>query len=156
MRDAGVVDEHVETAELVPDALRGGGDGGLIRDVELERAGIRSDALRGRLAMLEVARPDEHGEAVRREILRDLKTDSFVGPGHQGDGFVVHSYLLCCILNARASRWRSRARAAHLLGRDAGHLAEAIIREILCLSFFDRLQNETGDEFGLVAISVIG
>ena len=44
--------------------------------------------------MPEVARPDEHGEAVRREILRDLKTDSFVGPGDQGDGFVLHSNLL--------------------------------------------------------------
>ena len=47
--------------------------------------------------MLEVARPDEHGEAVRREILRYLKTDSFVGPGDQGDGFVLHSNLLFCI-----------------------------------------------------------
>jgi hypothetical protein len=43
-----------------------------------------------------------------------------------------------------------------LLGRDPGHLAEAIIREILSLPFFDRLQNEAGDEFGLVAIGVIG
>src|SRR6266446_1822477 len=57
--------------------------------------------------------------------------------------------------NAQASRWRSRACAAHLLGRDPGHLAEAIIREILSLPFFDRLQNEAGDEFGLVAIGVI-
>ena len=97
MRDARVVHEHVETAELVPNALCRSGDGGLIRDVELEGAGIRSDALRGRFPMLEVARPDEHGEAVRREILRDLKTDSFVGPGDQGDGFVLHSNLLFCI-----------------------------------------------------------
>jgi hypothetical protein len=29
-------------------------------------------------------------EAVRYQILRDLKTDSFIGPGDQGDGFVVH------------------------------------------------------------------
>ena len=52
-----------------------------IRDVELEcaGAGIRSHTLRGRLPMVEVTRPDEHGEAVRREILRDLKTDSFIG-----------------------------------------------------------------------------
>jgi hypothetical protein len=28
-----------------------------------------------------------------REILRDLTTDSFVGPGDQGDGFVLHSNL---------------------------------------------------------------
>jgi hypothetical protein len=83
-----------ESAELVPDALCRGGDGGLVRDVELEGTGIRSDALRGRLPMLEVARPDEHGGTVRREILRDLKTDSFVSPRDQGDGLVVHSNLL--------------------------------------------------------------
>src|SRR6266849_7386192 len=70
MRDARVVHQHVETAELVPDALCRGGDGGLIRDVELEGAGIRSDALRGRLPILDVARPYKHGEAARREILR--------------------------------------------------------------------------------------
>jgi hypothetical protein len=100
MRDARVVHEQVETAELLSEALCGGGNGGLIRDVELEGAGIRSDALRGRLPMFEVARPDEHGEAARREILRDLKTDAFVGPGDQGDG-VVHAFLFslngCCV-----------------------------------------------------------
>src|SRR5260370_36319778 len=42
-----------------------------------------------------------------------------------------------------------------LLGRDPGHLAEGIIREILSLPFFDRLQNEAGYEFGLVAVGVI-
>ena len=93
MRDGRVVHQDVETAELVPDALCRGGDGGPIRDVELERASIRSDALRGRLPRPEVARPDEHGEAVRREILGDLKTDSFVGPGNQGDGFVLHGSM---------------------------------------------------------------
>jgi hypothetical protein len=97
MRDARVVHEHVETAELVPDALCRGGNGGLIRDVELKGAGIRSDALRGRLPMLEAARPDEHDEVVRREFLRDLKTDSFVGSCDQGDGFVLHSNLPFCI-----------------------------------------------------------
>src|SRR5262249_11686126 len=92
MRDACVVHEHVETAELVSDALCRIGYGGVIRNVELEGASIRSDALRGRLPMLEAARPDEHGEGVPREILRDLKTDSFVGPGDQGDGFVLHHH----------------------------------------------------------------
>jgi hypothetical protein len=28
------------------------------------------------------------------EILCDLKTDSLISPGDQGDGFVLHSYLL--------------------------------------------------------------
>ena len=43
-----------------------------------------------------------------------------------------------------------------LLGRGPAHFAEPIIREVLGLPFFDGLQNETGDEFGLVAIGVIG
>jgi hypothetical protein len=43
--------------------------------------------------MLEVARPDEHGEAMGREILPGLTTDSFVSPGDQGNGFVLHSNL---------------------------------------------------------------
>src|SRR5712692_7217767 len=45
---------------------------------------------------------------------------------------------------------------ASLLGRDPGHFAKTIIREILSLPFFDSLQNEAGDEFGLVAFGVIG
>lgn len=53
-------------------------NGGLIRDIELEGASARSDVPRGRLPAFEVARPDEHGEAVRPEILGDLKTDPFV------------------------------------------------------------------------------
>ncbi len=31
---------------------------------------------------------------MRHEILSDLKTDSFVSPGDQGDGFVLHTNLL--------------------------------------------------------------
>lgn len=70
MRNARVVHQHVETAKLVAYARRRGGDGALIGDVELDGTRVRPDALRGRLPILEVARPDEHGEAVRREILR--------------------------------------------------------------------------------------
>ena len=40
-----------------------------------------------------VSRPDEHGEAVGREVLRDLEADSFVGPGDEGDGLVLHRGL---------------------------------------------------------------
>src|SRR6185437_8868447 len=83
LRDAGVVDEHVETPEFFPDALGCGGDGGLIRNVELDGAGVRS--------VLDVARTHKHGEALRREIFRDLKTDSFVGPCDEGDAFLLHS-----------------------------------------------------------------
>ena len=42
------------------------------------------------------------------------------------------------------------------LGRAPCHFAEAIIRKILSLPFFDSLQNEAGDEFGPVTIGVIG
>jgi hypothetical protein len=97
MRDPGVVYEHVETTELFPDVLGRSGDRGLIRNVELDGACIRSDALRGGLPMFEVARPDEHCEAMCREVLRDLKTDSFITPGDEGDRFVLHSNLLLAI-----------------------------------------------------------
>jgi hypothetical protein len=39
------------------------------------------------LAALEIARPDQHSEGVYREIPCDLKTDSLISPGDQGDGF---------------------------------------------------------------------
>jgi hypothetical protein len=44
--------------------------------------------------MLEVARSDQLGEAARRQILRYLKTDSFVGPSDQGGRVVLHCDLL--------------------------------------------------------------
>ena len=120
----------------------------------LEDAGIRSDTFRGRLPMLKVARPNEHGEAVRREILCDLKADSFVSPDDQGDGFVPHSNLLFAF-EVRVPQDGDPAHARRILGPDPGHFAKTIIREILRLPFFDRLQNEAGDEFGLVAVGVI-
>src|SRR5579871_4536698 len=42
----------------------------------------------------EIARPDQHSEALRHEFLRDLKSDSLIAPGYQGDAFVSHSSLL--------------------------------------------------------------
>ena len=41
------------------------------------------------------------------------------------------------------------------LGCDSGHFAKTIIREILGLAFFYSLQNEAGDEFGLVTLGVM-
>ena len=58
---------------------------------------------------LQIAKDLEHGEAARREILRYLKTDSFVGPRDQGDGVVLHSNLLFCI-----DVWHGRV--GHMLG----------------------------------------
>ena len=43
-----------------------------------------------------------------------------------------------------------------LLSRDPGHFAEPIIREVLRLTFFDRLQHKTGHELRLIALGVIG
>src|SRR5580704_8541164 len=41
------------------------------------------------------------------------------------------------------------------LDRDPSHFAKTIIREILGLTFFNCLQNEAGDEFGLVTLGVM-
>jgi len=116
VRDACVIHEDVETTEFVPNALGSGGDGGLIYYVKSKRAGIWPHALRGRLTMLDVSRPDDHGEAARREILRYLKTDSFISPCDQGDGFVVQrkiflgpEYEVLFIFTIRIMRAQARA-----------------------------------------------
>src|SRR5262249_2023812 len=49
----------------------------------------------------------------------------------------------------------ARPGAAPLSG-DSRHFAKAIVCEILSLPVFDRLQNQAGDEFGLIAVAVIG
>jgi hypothetical protein len=92
MRDGRVVDKQVKAAKLDPDALRYCGDGGLIGDIELEGTGIRSDAFGCLFTTLEVSRSDEHSVAVSREFPGDLKTDPLVGPGDEGDGFVLHNH----------------------------------------------------------------
>jgi hypothetical protein len=65
----------------------------VIRDVELNRPGICSQTLRSQFAMTEIARAHEHGEALGCEIFRNLKTDSLVGSGHEGDGSIQHGNL---------------------------------------------------------------
>jgi hypothetical protein len=97
IRDGCVLDEQIEAAKLAANALRRGGDRSLIRHVELERAGVRPNLLGRSLAALGIARPDQHSEAVCHEILCDLKTDSLIGAGDEGDGFVLHSHLQLCI-----------------------------------------------------------
>jgi hypothetical protein len=56
--------------------------------------GIRPNLAGRSLTAFEVARSDQHNEAVFHELLCDLKTDSLIGPGDQCDGFVRHSNLL--------------------------------------------------------------
>lgn len=75
----------VEATEFGPNAIRARGNGCLIRYVELDGASIRSDALGRHLAEFEVARADQDGQAAGREVFRNLQTDSFVRPGHEGD-----------------------------------------------------------------------
>jgi hypothetical protein len=103
IRDCRVLDEHVEASEFVANTLRRGGDRGLICHVELERVGVRPNLLGRTLAACEIARPDQHSETVRHEFLCDLKADSLISPGDQGDWFVLHRHLLLCIELANAA-----------------------------------------------------
>ena len=45
--------------------------------------------------------------------------------------------------------------ACPVLAGDPGHFAKTIVREILSPPFFKSLQNERGDEFGLVTLGVL-
>ena len=94
MGDARVVDENIEPAELVADPVRGGGDRGLIGDVELDRVRVAVDALCGRLTVGEVARADQHSQAVLGEIRGDRESDPLVGPRDQRNLVVMHRELL--------------------------------------------------------------
>jgi hypothetical protein len=105
MRNSRVVHQHVETAEFAGDPIGCGGDGALIRHVELKGVGVRADGLGGSLPSLQVPRPQEHGEPLRREILSDGETNALVGPGDNGDALVLHGDVQCqCVV--RTARMR--------------------------------------------------
>jgi hypothetical protein len=93
LRDTRVVDQQVETADFPADALRRGGDRIPVGHIKLERDGAWANFLRRSLAEPEIPRPDQHGQAVRGEFLRDLKTDSLIGAGDQRNAIVVHTGL---------------------------------------------------------------
>jgi hypothetical protein len=57
-RDRRIVDEHIEPAKFAPNTLCRGDDGGLIRNVELDCAGVRPNLPGRSLAALEITRPD--------------------------------------------------------------------------------------------------
>jgi hypothetical protein len=61
------LDEHVGAAKLVANSLGCGSDRSPIRHVELERMGVRPNLLGRSLAAPEIARPNEHSEAVCHE-----------------------------------------------------------------------------------------
>jgi hypothetical protein len=60
--------------------------------------GVRPNLLGGGLAALKIARTDEDGEVLRGQLLCDLEADPLIGPGDQGDGFILHSHLFCCLV----------------------------------------------------------
>jgi hypothetical protein len=68
----------------------------VIGHVELQRVGARPDLPGRGLAALQVARPDQHGEAVPDHVLGDLEAYALIGPGDQGDGFILHGGLAGC------------------------------------------------------------
>jgi hypothetical protein len=88
---AAFVDEHVEAAKLVADALRCGGDRSLIRHVELERAGVSLDQFGSLVSPREIARTDQDGEVLRGQFFLQSEADPLIGPCDQGDGFVLHN-----------------------------------------------------------------
>src|SRR5262249_35803591 len=97
-----IVDEHVETSELVADAFRRGSDGSLIRHVELERVSIAVDRFGCLISPRIVARTDQDSEVLRGQLLCDLEADPLICPGDQSDRFVLHSnflFLKCYVAN---------------------------------------------------------
>ena len=92
-----VLNEYVEAAKLLADALRRGGDRSPIGHVELKRDGALPDPFGCCLAALEIARADEHRKAVCHELFGDLKADSLIGSGDQGDALFMHGSLLLCV-----------------------------------------------------------
>jgi hypothetical protein len=49
---------------------------------------IRADAVCGCLTLLDIARAKQHRETVGQKIFRDLKADSLIGAGDEGNGFI--------------------------------------------------------------------
>jgi hypothetical protein len=59
----------------------------------LEGVGIRPNLPGRGLAVFEVARTNQHSEAMGHEVLCDLKTYSLIRSGDQCDGFVLHRHF---------------------------------------------------------------
>jgi hypothetical protein len=87
VRDRGVLDKHVTATEHVANTLRRSGDRTQIRLVELQCMGVRANIARRRFAAFVVSRSDQHREAVCREILCNLKSDSLICIGYGSNGF---------------------------------------------------------------------
>ena len=88
--------------------LGGSIDRGLVRNIKLNSVSIDAGAPGRCLSLLHIARPDQDGEAVLCEILRDLKPYTFISPGDQGDAFVLHGILLLAVPADLLLFWISR------------------------------------------------
>ncbi len=67
-----------------------GGDGVSIGHVDLKRDRAGADLLCSSFAALQIARSEVHRHAVGDEFFCDLKADSLIGAGNQGDACVTH------------------------------------------------------------------
>jgi hypothetical protein len=83
---AGVVDEHVQLAELGFDHRCGGVDVGLLADVELDDfygETLFAQDTRGDLALERIARAQQHRVAQLAELAAGLEAEAFVGSRDQ-------------------------------------------------------------------------
>ncbi len=104
--DAGVVDQNVHRSDRRGETKR------RIRvvDIERNRADVAAEAARSRIALVVVARAEEHPPAARAELAADLEPDAAIGPGDQRDAphdFARHGHRPLARSAATATRPRS-------------------------------------------------
>ena len=73
---------------------------------------LGAQLLGGGAAALLVARADEHGHALARELARDLEPDPLVGSGHHGDATLRHAGLPVFRWRSNNANSRSQCRSA--------------------------------------------
>ena len=90
VRDGRILNQHVEAAELVANALRRRRNRFVISYIQLHSVGIRADTVSRRQTLLEIARSNQNGESVRHEVSRDLQADTLIGAGDECNRFIWH------------------------------------------------------------------
>jgi hypothetical protein len=93
IRNASVVYKKVEPTAFRSDPFGCGVDGHHIRHVNLERVRAGSDLGSSGLPSCKVSRPEEDGDAIGDEFLRDLKADTLISARDQGNTIVTHDTL---------------------------------------------------------------
>ncbi len=101
--DARVVHQNIEAAVPTLNLLRGGCNGVLPRNVDLNKVNITESGLPelpdGLLTSLHVTRTQQHGASSAAEITRDFQAYAFIPSGHQCDPLLQLSCELkssCC------------------------------------------------------------